>query len=452
MAESIDETYVPRRDVRIGSASAYTLAAQVFGLATSFVASILIARALGPAGKGQLTVLQQVPALLIVALNMGISAGNTYFVGSRRHSVSEVMGNSLAAAAVLGAVGVPFALLFTTGPLAVVEGIPVAAAIGACILLPLTLAASFIAAINTGLGEMKSLARTQMAGAVLSVAVIVIAYLAHNLTVTAAIAAAVLSAIVVLGLNAGRLFKQYVKRLSVRIAHMREAAGYSIQAYVGNLAGYLNYRADIFIVGYLAGAASVGVYSIAVTFAELLWYVPNAIGAALMPKNLASDDATSAEFTARSARVSSLILLAIGALFAAVLVPLIRLLYGTAFAGAYGAFLLLLPGVFLASYGKVLGPFTAARGHLYPHVAVSSAVVNIGLNLLLVPVLDYRGAALASSLSYTWGAVASLWIFRKHSGLRLKDVLVPTAQDVRTLVSASKEYYIAGLRAVRRRG
>jgi len=70
--------------IRIGSTSAYQFAAQVVALGVNFIVSVLVARTLGPEGKGQLSVLQQVPGILIVVLNFGLSYSNFYFVGRRK--------------------------------------------------------------------------------------------------------------------------------------------------------------------------------------------------------------------------------------------------------------------------------------------------------------------------------------------------------------------------------
>lgn len=446
--DETQETAQPRQ-VRLGSASAYTLLAQVFRLGVGFVTSILIARALGPEGKGILTEVQQVPAILAAVFNLGIASANTYFIGTRKHRLAEVMGNSLAIAGVLGAIGVPIVLLFTVGPLAVVESIPLTAAVIACAILPVTLAAQNIAGINMGLGEMKALARTQMAGVVVSLAVIGGAYLVGMLTIPMATAAMLLSALLGLVLNSQRLMRHYTRRLSLKFSTLKESASYSGKAYMSNLAGYLNYRQDLIVLGYLGGSAAVGVYSVAVTFAELMWNAPNALASSLLAKNLQSSAEDADALTLRSARVTAVFMLVICLLAGLIMAPVIRLLFGVEFLPATVPFLLLLPGIWMIGISRVLSANLASKGLLYPWVSFGAMAGNLVLNIVLIPVCIAAfpdlaggaiGAALSSSVSYTGSSLVTMWLFSRNTGARPRQWFVLTVADARALGASARGY------------
>jgi Na+-driven multidrug efflux pump len=76
-----------------------------------------------------------------------------------------------------------------------------------------------------------------------------------------------------------------------------------------------------------------------------------------------------------------------------------------------------------------------ARG--YPRVILLAGLVallvNIGLNILLIPRMGVSGAALASAVSYTLNALVVLTAFLRISGLRAAVVLVPRGSDFRLL-------------------
>lgn len=95
-------------EVRLGSGTAYGLASQVVNLGTSFLVGVLIARLLGPEGKGTLSVVLQVTGILLVALNLGIAGSNLYFIARGRMSAGTALGNSMLMALVCGAVAAPF--------------------------------------------------------------------------------------------------------------------------------------------------------------------------------------------------------------------------------------------------------------------------------------------------------------------------------------------------------
>jgi O-antigen/teichoic acid export membrane protein len=91
--------------------------------------------------------------------------------------------------------------------------------------------------------------------------------------------------------------------------------------------------------------------------------------------------------------------------------PIVRLLYGDRFAPAAGATRLLVVGAALMSL-IVLGIFlltSAGKQRLYPGIALLGLVLNVGLNLVLIPKMSYDGAAVSTVV--TWAVtVVLLWI------------------------------------------
>lgn len=439
--QPLDSEQPPERapSVRLGSSSAWQFMAQVFVLGTSFVASVLIARSLGPVGKGQLSVLQQVPGTLLVLLNLGLTGANTYFVGTKRTDTETATGNSLLFAAVVGTASFPIVWLMTLGPLGVVEGLnPLPVAIAAAT-LPFGLAATFVAGISVGQGKLRQMAIAQMLGATVSMTVIVAAYIAGVLALTTAMIAALLALLIGLVFNL-RSIMYGAGRLRLSLQALRASSKYSAKSYLSNLAGYLNYRQDILLVGYLAGAGAVGVYSIAVTFAELMWYVPNSVASAIMAKSMREGEQEGAALTARTARMTLVIMLAMSALAVLLIRPVISFFYTDAFLPAWTAFLILLPGVWLIGIAKVLGGYLGAQGRLFPSLSVASALLNLAGNLALVPVLGFNGAAIASSVSYAIPGVLMARHFMRHTHLRISDLVLPRSDDWLAVHQALKSY------------
>ena len=58
----------------------------------------------------------------------------------------------------------------------------------------------------------------------------------------------------------------------------------------------------------------------------------------------------------------------------------------------------------------------------------ASAVLNLALNLLLIPAWQSRGAAAACSATYIFTTLCCTFYFLKRTGKTFKD-LVPTRQD-----------------------
>jgi len=437
-----DASEQPPAPVRIGSTSAYQFAAQVVALGVNFIVSVLVARTLGPEGKGQLSVLQQVPGVLMVLLNFGLAYSNFYFVGRRKQPAGEALGNSILVALAAGIVGAPIVWLLTIGPLAVVPNLPASGAIVAAVLLPISLVASFAVSVGNGLGLLKKASLANMIATGLTLLLVLAAYALDALNVTAVLAISAVTGVTSMGFVIAAM-RPLLGRLSVRMAAFRESAKYSVKSYLGNLAGYLNYRLDIILVGYLAGAASVGVYSIAVTFAELMWYVPNALATSIQAKTMSVDKDDAVAIAARTSRLTSALMLLVCVVAAALIMPIISVFYGAAFMPAVVPFLLLLPGVWTMGVAKIMSGYLAGHGKLYPGVAAVSALLNLIANIALIPLMGSAGAALASSVSYSvlggWFFIA----FPRFTGIPARAMLFPTAEDIRALKQSAQEYAAA---------
>lgn len=82
--------------------SALTLVTQIASYALNFVSSIIIARSLGPAGKGALALVVLTHLLLHTLSNLGLNIANTFMIAKRGYSLSQVGRQGIAAALALG--------------------------------------------------------------------------------------------------------------------------------------------------------------------------------------------------------------------------------------------------------------------------------------------------------------------------------------------------------------
>ena len=64
---------------------------------------------------------------------------------------------------------------------------------------------------------------------------------------------------------------------------LRSLAGYGLKVYSFSILLYLNYRFDVFLVRSNLDLVQTGLYSTAVSLAEILWMVPSSLGTVLFP-------------------------------------------------------------------------------------------------------------------------------------------------------------------------
>ena len=212
---------------------------------------------------------------------------------------------------------------------------------------------------------------------------------------------------------------------------LRQLLGFGLKGYVANLLMFFNYRLDSLIVNALIGVASVGIYSIAVAIAEVIWNVAGALSTVMFPHVSSLDRKDANRLTPVVSR--NVWFVTVLAVVAMALLGrwLIEFVFGTVMVAAVQPLMLLLPGILALSGAKVLSSYLSGIGRpIYATwIAAGSIVLTVALDLILIPRFGIAGAAAASSVVYTMTAVATLLVFRKESGAGIIETIVIQPQD-----------------------
>lgn len=420
----------------VGSGSALLFGGRVLEYLAVGVAGVLIARGLGPEGRGVYSLVNQAAFWSSAFLAPGLAEAAVYYWGRGRHPVASLWGNyvtwwlgaCLLLAAAAGVVLAADRHLFGIAPRFMV----LALAGGAAML--------FVQGAQTlmlGQGRAGRNVAVQVAGPVVRLLAIGGA-LAFGLTLPlvlgiwlgAVLATAVL-AIALVGLP---------MRPALDLAALRDQVVFGGKGFAGWVLTAVNHRLDVFIVGGLLGAAAVGQYTVAFNTAELTWWVPLAVGTVLYPKASSLSAADAAELSASACRATLLLGAAATALLAAVGYKLIPLAYGGEFRESVPAFYILLPSGLLYTVTKVLSSSLWALGR--PEISVLSGLASVpatlGLNFLLVPRLGIEGSAVASDVAYLLNALVVLAIFSRATGMPWWRALVPGRDDLRAVTDGAR--------------
>jgi O-antigen/teichoic acid export membrane protein len=215
------------------------------------------------------------------------------------------------------------------------------------------------------------------------------------------------------------------------LALARRSLGFGLRAYVGRVMQLGNYRLDQWLLGAISGARALGLYSVAVAWAEALWYLPTALAAVQRPDLVRSHARTAGERAARVFRGSILVTAVSGILMIALAPFLCTVVFGEPFRDSVGQLRVLVLGAFGIVAVKLLGNALVARGR----PGLQSVAVGVGflgtvvLDVLLIPPFAGMGAAIASSAAYTAAGATMAVIFVRLLGPRYRD-LVPRGSDV----------------------
>ncbi|MFJ7903193.1 lipopolysaccharide biosynthesis protein [Streptomyces sp. NPDC096198] len=219
-----------------------------------------------------------------------------------------------------------------------------------------------------------------------------------------------------------------VGRPDLRLARVTCAKG--LRFHAGSAAAYLLLRSDVFLLNALAGSREVGIYTLAVTLAELSRLAVDVFAQVTLSLQFDADAGDSAEVTARIVRY--MVLLGVASALATVVAvsAVLTPLYGHAYAGASTLVAWLVPGVVLLSAGRPLSSFLlrmrTSRVVVLP--SLTALVVNVALNALLIPAWGAVGCAIASTVAYTSLIAFQVVYFSRMSGLGWR-CLLPTSTE-----------------------
>lgn len=394
-----------------------TFTVQILSLLLATVNAAVIARVLGPSGKGILALTVLAPNIFALFLSGGISVANVYYIGQKRFDLPTLSANATAFTVMATGLGVAIAaVLYTTGLMEkLLPGVPPDLLALSMLGLPFSLLNSYFISLLQGrqLISQINLVSLMQRGSTVVLSLLTVALLGWGLTgaVLAVLASSVLS-VAVLGVMLRRLGARFWPRWNRLV--IKTTLKFGLRGYVANVLQFFNYRLDLFLVNYFLGPSSTGIYTVAVAMAEMLWYLPNAVGFVIFPKSANTKAETMNRFTPRVFRLTMALTVAGAVAMAIFGKPFIDIVYSPAFASAYGPMLALLPGVVLLGGGKVLTNEIAGRGYpQYNSIASGvSLVLTIGLDLLLIPRLGVLGAAVASSVAYIAIFILALVFYR----------------------------------------
>lgn len=419
-------------------ATTQTFSTQILIFLLGFGSSILLARALGPEGRGAFALLITTLSVITTFGNLGLHISNVYYGASEHTTVADLTRNSLTIAVFVGIVLVigGIGLSYVPSVKNFLEANLVAQPMLWLVLclVPFSLLSSYLASILLGRGYVHRYNMANIVQPALQLVFLVLVLIVFQQGLVGSIAAYILAT---LGSTVIVIFwvcQLAPVKFGLERELLRKSLIYGIKANIGHIAQLLNYRLDMFLVAYFLGPAAVGFYAIAVGLAEKLWMIPSAIGTVLFPKVSAVGELKANALTPNVTRHAAFLvtLLALGLAFLAQ--PLIVGVYGSEFAPSVLPFLFLLPGVIALSVGKVLANDLAGRGkpEYWTMGAWVSLSMTLVLDLVLIPRWGLVGAAIASSLAYGLLSLIVLAAFKRMTGISLRDLFTVKNTDIQT--------------------
>jgi O-antigen/teichoic acid export membrane protein len=421
-----------------------TLVARLVVLGLALASSILLARLLGPEGRGLFALVLLLPELASKFALLGFEQANAVYAGLKPEGRRALVWQSAAVAGAVGGgvavAGIGYILLGAPGFQALARG-PLWLYVLPLAILPVQLVAEYWWAILRGMNRIALLNVVEVVRKISALALVVVLVGWWQLAVAGAVLAHVLIIVGVVGLLIALLTRVGIwGKPSFDRGLWRHTGRFAFPAYCNSMLGYLNYRVDQFIIAILLGPEPLAFYVIAVDIAERLWFLTGAVANALLPHltNARERDPALPAVIARHVMFWT----GVACLLVFVLAdPIVQALYSSAFAAVTAPLRWILPGIFVFTLGKVLLAEILVREKVSSMVWMSAigTVVNVIGNLLLIPHMGISGAALASSISYSLISAIVVWYYLRETGVPWTTLLLRRS-DVRPYVTVWRRY------------
>ncbi|MFN2469224.1 MAG: oligosaccharide flippase family protein [Gaiellaceae bacterium] len=413
----------PRRSPVAAVAGTFgaNVGAAVLGLANV----LIISRALGPTGRGSVVFLMTMAMLVSTLATLGIQKANGTFGAARPAARSALATNSVLFSVLLGG-------LSALAVLALIAGVPSVGADSDPKLRWLVLGFAPVAILSNYLWN---LAQSDYRFAVTNLVWLLppVVNVAVNGVLAAMGALTVTSAILVwlAGQTAGTLVMVWyvARRLSgfgrpdPRLG--RETLAFGAKTHLGTVGMLGNFRLDQWLLGSIAGAHALGLYSVAVAWAEVLFFLPTALVIVQRPDLVRASPREAGRQAAVAFRACAVVTVGLAGAMALAAPFLCVTVFGDEFRGSIPDLRLLLIGGLGVVALKLLGNALTCQGKPLLETAgvMVAFAVTVALDIALIPLFDDRGAAVASAAAYSAGGLAMAVIFVRRLRTPPKELL-----------------------------
>lgn len=396
----------------------------------AFVTSPILARALGPSGRGDLAAI-----FVVLGLAPSIADIGLYLYVSRERSrqmrgIGSILGSTVPIALAVAMVGallaVPIAHVIGRGRQDVVLFIEVG-----LFLLPFSVFCQTLYGVVVGAQRWGVVMVAKLISAGGPALVIVTLSLTGSLSVSTVATAYLVCSVFgylpfLVGLRGSRPW-----RFRSQIA--REGLAFGSRTWLSSLANQTNVKLDQLLMAALASSHELGLYALAVTLATASTSLTGAIGTALLPRVAAGEPV----LAARACRMTILIVGAYGIALAVVSPLLVPMIFGSAFSGSIAMLVVLLAANMFLVPGQVLGSALIAAGD--PGAAARSQLCALAITvpalIVVLPLAGGLGAAAISLVSYAAAFVVVLIAAVRRFELPPRTFLLIDASDLRWIRS-----------------
>jgi len=413
----------------------FTFSSRASLLFLNLLMSIIIARTLGPAGKGLLAVIAMVGSTIIVLGNLGISKFNTYAISNKSIEKKDIINNSFWLGLIIGLIFFFIASMLAFKFPILFRNIPRSYLLIYLVSLPFLFWSNFFYGILTGEQNFKKFNILNVIAQVIDLIGVILLLLVFKVGVFYVVVWYMVVNIIKALLPMKSVIFRNGLSLKFNSNIFKKSLDYGLRIFLTGIFALLILRIDLYMVNFFKGMAESGLYSLASTFGDVFFILPFSIVTVMFPK-INAEDKSKKESVAKYSRISffSVLILAIGTLLFIKL--FIGLLYGQEFLPSVQPILLLLPGLIFLSTATVLSQYFLSTKYPFKLTICwfLATILNIILNFIYIPQYGMIAAALSSTITYFLVFGFHYYFFYKETKMGFYDVFVPRKEEIMNII------------------
>lgn len=405
----------------------------IISILMAVVSVLVLARGLGATDRGIYAALLVIPNLLVSIVEGGVRQSAVYFIGSEKYRINEIICSLKAYTYMTGILGYVFCCIVMY--LSLGSDVPIVGVFFASLIVPLTVVYNSYRGIFLGLEVIDKFNHSTWINKLVFMIILLYLLFVDEVSPSFAIASLVIGLVVSiiyceLALKGSADFSKKDVSFDIIFLMLKKGLLFALALFLIQA----NYKIDILFMSKLSSLAELGVYSVTVQVAEIVWQLPAAALVVIMSRSANEKNSNELIKTvSTTTRIVFWITLVIVLCSIVFFEFFNELIFGEDYQGLVKVLVLLSPGLALASFFKTLNAYFAGKGNPMPSIIAMlfAVVVNVCLNLILIPEYGANGAAIASSISYFIMSLLLIIVYLSKTGERFSSLILIKRSDFR---------------------
>lgn len=406
-----------------------TFGVQILSIVYGLISSIITARVLGTEGQGELAFIMLIVTILSNYIHLGTNDSIPYVSRDKNYNLSEIFYTNINYLLILS---ILMTVLFfiTKSMLGIMDEYSYTIIV---LIIVFTISNLFLAVIKNIYIIKETLYlynKINFYGNTIRIILTIILMLFDLLSIETYMIAYITSVIIQVVYSLA-IIDGISYKLKINKGIIFSEFQFGIILFFASLFIYLNYKVDQIMIKYMLDSEQLGIYSVGVNLAELAFLIPQSVVGVLMGKIANNKEDLFHHIIIKYTFYVTAIVSMVGILMA----PLISFVYGDAYKESESVIVILFIGIIFASIGKVGAPLIVSKGKRYLHLIICglTLIINIIMNLNMIPSMGIKGSALASTISYVIYGILYIIIISKVSDIKISNLFKINKFEILTI-------------------